>query len=210
MPHAHGRGRSSFFRYMGPADFAPGRRESTCARIRTIGLATVTYWSGPKSCTRDSSAPDAGDRTGRCQFWMDTSGNGIVHRSAPQPELRPHGAPPPGRAKTWSRCRKKNELADPRVQPSPLAKAYAAADFPPRAWELRVVAGSASANARPHRVHANAAWASRPTRPRLASSRPSTKRRAVYALEGTDVAGTPLPRQHMAVIAHREPWRVKA
>ena len=35
--------------------------------------------------------------------------------------------------------------------------------------------------------------------------------RAVYALEGdVTVAGTPLPPQHMAVIAHREPVEVKA
>src|SRR5260221_4917769 len=35
--------------------------------------------------------------------------------------------------------------------------------------------------------------------------------RAVYALEGdVTVSGTPLPRQHMAVLAHREAVEVKA
>ena len=194
-----------FFDHMGPADFAPGAGIDVRPHPHT-GLATVTYLFEGEILHRDSlgtvQAIEPGDVN-----WM-TAGRGIVHSERTAPELRRTGARLQG-LQTWVALPKKNELADPAFSHHPKATL-------PRisapGVELRVVAGSAFGKRSPAPVFTQTLFVGVETDAgRAFELEAEHEERAVYALEGdVTVAGTPLPPQHMAVIAHREPVEVKA
>src|SRR2546430_6662437 len=78
--------------------------------------------------------------------------------------------------------------------------------------ELRVVAGSAFGKRSPAPVFSQTLFVGvEIDAHRAFELEAGHEERAVYGLQGdVTVAGTPLPPQHMAVIAHREPVEVKA
>ncbi len=194
-----------FFDHMGPADFAPG----TGIDVRPhphIGLATVTYLFQGEILHRDSLGTVQAISPGDVN-WM-TAGHGIVHSERTARELRRTGTHLQG-LQTWVALPKESELADPAFSHHPKATL-------PRisapGVELRVVAGSAFGKRAPVKVFTPTLFAGvEIDAGRSFELDAEHEERAVYALEGdVTVAGTPLPPQHMAVIAHREPVEVKA
>ena len=194
-----------FFDHMGPAAFAPG----TGIDVRPhphIGLATVTYLFEGEIVHRDSLGTVQAIAPGDVN-WM-TAGRGIVHSERTGPELRRTGARLQG-LQTWVALPKGKELADPAFSHHPKTTL-------PRisapGVELRVVAGSAFGKRSPAPVFAQTLFVGvEIDAGRVLELDAEHEERAVYALEGdVTVAGTPLPQQHMAVIAHRETVKVKA
>ncbi len=194
-----------FFDHMGPADFAPG----TGIDVRPhphIGLATVTYLFEGEIVHRDSLGTVQSIAPGDVN-WM-TAGCGIVHSERTAPEPRRTGARLQG-LQTWVALPKEKELADPAFSHHPKATL-------PRisapGVELRVVAGSAFGKRSPAPVFTQTLFVGVETDAgRAFELEDEHEERAVYALEGdVTVGGTPLPPQHMAVIAHRGPVEVKS
>jgi len=141
------------------------------------------------------------------------AGHGIGSFGAHPPGAcaRTGGRGTPGPAKRWVALPKKNELADPRI--SHHAQGDRSRDFARGAWSCVSFAGSAFANARRTRVHANALRRDvrRPTRAAPveleAGARRAGRIRSRRGRDGgRDASSAP---QHMAVIAHREPVEVK-
>src|SRR5438105_14720319 len=186
-----------FFDQMGPVALAPGKGIDVRPHPH-IGLATVTYLFEGEILHRDSLGTVQAIAPGDVN-WM-TAGRGIVHSERTAPELRRAGARLQG-LQTWVALPKKNELVDPAFSHHPKATL-------PRisapGVELRVVAGSAFGKRAPVRVFAPTLFVG----VEIDSGRAfeldaEHEERAVYALEGdATVAGTPLPPQHMAVLAH--------
>ncbi len=194
-----------FFDHMGPADFAPG----TGIDVRPhphIGLATVTYLFEGEILHRDSLGTVQSIAPGDVN-WM-TAGRGIVHSERTAPELRRTGARLQG-LQTWVALPKKNELAHPAFSHHPRATLPL---ISAPGVELRVVAGSAFGKRSPAPVLMQTLFVGvEMDAGRAFELEAGHEERAVYALEGdVTVSGTPLPRQHMAVLAHREAVEVKA
>src|SRR5258707_1830621 len=194
-----------FFDHMGPADFTPGAGIDVRPHPH-IGLATVTYLFEGEILHRDSLGTVQAIAPGDVN-WM-TAGRGIVHSERTGPELRRTGARLQG-LQTWVALPKKNELADPAFSHHPKATL-------PRVSapgvELRVVAGSAFGKRSPAPVFSQTLFvAVEIDAGRAFELEAGHEERGVYALEGgATVAGTPLPPQHMAVLAHRQSVEVKA
>src|SRR5437660_1451889 len=214
-----------FFDHMGPADFAPGSGIDVRPHPH-IGLATVTYLFEGEIVHRDSLGTVQAIAPGDVN-WM-TAGRGIVHSERTAPELRRAGTRLQG-LQTWVALPKRNELADPAFSHHPKATL-------PRisapGVELRIVAGNAFGKRSPAPVFGQTLFvgveidagrafeleAGHEERAvyalfagRAFELEAGHEERAVYALEGdVSVAGTPLPPQHMAVLANREPVEVKA
>src|SRR5260370_21278956 len=194
-----------FFDHMGPADFAPGAGIDVRPHPH-IGLATVTYLFEGEILHRDSLGTVQSIAPGDVN-WM-TAGRGIVHSERTAPELRRTGARLPG-LQTWVALPKKNELADPAFSHHPKATL-------PRisapGVALRIVARNAFGQRSPAPVFTQTLFVGVETDAgRAFELEAEHEERAVYALEGdVTVAGTPLPPQHMAVIAHPEPVEGKA
>jgi len=194
-----------FFDHMGPADFAPG----TGIDVRPhphIGLATVTYLFDGEILHRDSLGTVQAIAPGDVN-WM-TAGRGIVHSERTGPELRASGARLQG-LQTWVALPKKDELAEPAFDHFPKA---ALPRLSAPGVEMRVVAGSAFGKRAPVKVFTPTLFVGVEIEAGRAFELDTEhEERAVYALEGdVVVAGTPLPPQHMAVIANRETVRVSA
>ena len=194
-----------FFDHMGPVDFAPGSGIDVRPHPH-IGLATVTYLFEGEILHRDSLGTVQAIAPGDVN-WM-TAGRGIVHSERTGPELRRTGARLQG-LQTWVALPKKNELADPAFSHHPKA-ALPRVSAP--GVELRVVAGSAFGKRSPAPVFGQTLFvAVEIDAGRAFELEAGHEERAVYALEGdATVAGTLLPPQHMAVLAHREAVEVKA
>jgi redox-sensitive bicupin YhaK (pirin superfamily) len=194
-----------FFDHMGPADFAPG----TGIDVRPhphVGLATVTYLFEGEILHRDSLGTVQSIAPGDVN-WM-TAGRGIVHSERTAPEPRRTGARMQG-LQTWVALPKRNELADPAFSHHP--KATLPLISAPGV-QLRVVAGSAFGKRSPAPVLMQTLFVGvEIDAGRAFELEAGHEERAVYALEGdVTVSGTPLPQQHMAVVAHREAVEVKA
>jgi redox-sensitive bicupin YhaK (pirin superfamily) len=194
-----------FFDHMGPADFAPGAGIDVRPHPH-IGLATVTYLFEGEIVHRDSLGTVQSIAPGDVN-WM-TAGRGIVHSERTAPELRREGARMQG-LQTWVALPKRNELADPAFSHHP--KATLPLISAPGV-ELRVVAGNAFGKRSPAPVLMQTLFVGvEMDAGRAFELEAGHEERAVYALEGdVTVSGTPLPRQHMAVLAHREAVEVKA
>ena len=194
-----------FFDHMGPADFAPG----TGIDVRPhphIGLATVTYLFDGEILHRDSLGTVQAIAPGDVN-WM-TAGRGIVHSERTGPELRASGARLQG-LQTWVALPKKDELAEPAFDHHPKA---ALPRLSAPGVEMRVVAGSAFGKHAPVKVFTPTLFVGVEIEAGRAFELDAEhEERAVYALEGeVAVAGTPLPPQHMAVIANRDTVQVRA
>src|SRR5258706_7523774 len=194
-----------FFDHMGPADFTPGAGIDVRPHPH-IGLATVTYLFEGEIVHRDSVGSVQWIAPGDVN-WM-TAGRGIVHSERTSPEPRRTGARMQG-LQTWVALPKKNELADPAFSHHP--KATLPLISAPGV-ELRVVAGNAFGKRSPAPVLMQTLFvgvemdAGRAFQLEAGHEEP-----ALYALEGgVTGSGTPLPRPHMAVLAHREAVEVKA
>ncbi len=194
-----------FFDHMGPADFTPGAGIDVRPHPH-IGLATVTYLFEGEILHRDSLGTVQSIAPGDVN-WM-TAGRGIVHSERTAPELRRTGARMQG-LQTWVALPKKNELADPAFSHHP--KATLPLISAPGV-ELRIVAGNAFGKRSPAPVLMQTLFVGvEMDAGRAFELEAGHEERAVYALEGdVTVSGTPLPRQHMAVLAHREAVEVKA
>src|SRR5258708_21768865 len=194
-----------FFDHMGPADFAPGSGIDVRPHPH-IGLATVTYLFEGEILHRDSLGTVQAIAPGDVN-WM-TAGHGIVHSERTAREVRRPGPPLRG-LQTWVALPKESELADPAFSHHPKATLPR---ISARGVELRVVAGSAFGKRAPVKVFTPTLFAGvEIDAGRSFELDAEHEERAVYALEGdVTVTGTPLPPQHMAVIAHREPVEVKA
>jgi redox-sensitive bicupin YhaK (pirin superfamily) len=194
-----------FFDHMGPADFAPGAGIDVRPHPH-IGLATVTYLFEGEIVHRDSLGTVQSIAPGDVN-WM-TAGHGIVHSERTAPELRRAGARMQG-LQTWVALPRKSELAHPAFSHHP--KATLPLISAPGV-ELRVVAGSAYGKHSPAPVLMQTLFVGvEMDAGRAFELEAGHEERAVYALEGdVTVSGTPLPRQHMAVLAHREAVEVKA
>lgn len=194
-----------FFDHMGPADFAPG----TGIDVRPhphIGLATVTYLFDGEIVHRDSLGTVQAIAPGDVN-WM-TAGRGIVHSERTGPELRRRGARVQG-LQTWIALPKKHELAEPAFDHYPKA---ALPSLSAPGVELRVVAGSAFGKRAPVKVFSPTLFVGVEIEAGRAFELDAEhEERAVYVLEGeVEVAGTPVPPQHMAVIDNRDTVQVKA
>src|SRR5258707_4831870 len=194
-----------FFDQMGPVALEPGKGLDVRPHPH-IGLATVTYLFEGEILHRDSLGTVQPIRPGDVN-WM-TAGRGIVHSERTAPELRRTGARMQG-LQTWVALPKKNELADPAFSHHP--KATLPLISAPGV-ELRIVAGNAFGKRSPAPVLMQTLFVGvEMDAGRAFELEAGHEERAVYALEGdVTVSGTPLPRQHIAVLTQRHAVHMKA
>jgi redox-sensitive bicupin YhaK (pirin superfamily) len=194
-----------FLDHMGPVSF-PADRGIDVRPHPHIGLATVTYLFEGEIVHRDSLGSVRSIAPGDVN-WM-TAGRGIVHSERTAPELRRAGARIHG-IQTWVALPRGDELAEPDFHHHP--KASLPLVSLARA-QLRVVAGTAFGKTSPVSVYSPTLYVAAEMETGSAFElAPEHEERGVYVVEGEiSVAGTPVPRQHLAVIETREAVEVRA
>ena len=194
-----------FLDHMGPVALPPGKGADVRPHPH-IGLATVTYLFEGEIVHRDSLGSVQSIAPGDVN-WM-TAGRGIVHSERTAPELRSTGSRMHG-IQTWVALPQSSELAAPDFHHHPqatLPRVSAAGA------ELRVIAGTAFGERSPVAVFSPTLYvAAEMEAGAVLELDAEHEERGVYAVEGDiSVAGTPVPRQHLAVIEGRETVTVRA
>ena len=194
-----------FFDHMGPARLAAG----TGVDVRPhphIGLATVTYLFEGALMHRDSLGTVQKIEPGAVN-WM-TAGHGIVHSERSPEEDRPAGPRLHG-IQTWIALPKAHERVDPTF--SHHAKNTIPLITLPGVY-LHLVAGTAFGRTAPTPTYSPMFYLAAEMEAGAALELPlEHEERAVYVVSGeVDVADTPLPPRHMAVVPAAAPVKVCA
>src|SRR5688572_14606513 len=194
-----------FFDHMGPAQLAAG----TGVDVRPhphIGLATVTYLFEGAFMHRDSLGTVQRIEPGAVN-WM-TAGSGIVHSERSPDDQRPLGPRLHG-IQTWVALPQAHERVEPSFSHHP--KDTIPLITLPGVY-LHLIAGTAFGRTSPTPTYSPMFYLAAEMEAGAAFELPlEHEERAVYVVSGdVEVADTPLPVRHMAVVGPAEHVRVCA
>ena len=194
-----------FFDHMGPARLPAGAGVDVRPHPH-IGLATVTYLFDGALMHRDSLGTVQRIEPGAVN-WM-TAGHGIAHSERTPEDHRPHGPRLHG-IQTWIALPAADEQTDPAFSHHPKS------DIPlittPGVY-MHLIAGTAFGREAPTRTYSPMFYLAAEMEAGAAFELPSEhEERGVYVVSGdVEVAGSPLPVRHLAVVPSSTTIRVCA
>jgi redox-sensitive bicupin YhaK (pirin superfamily) len=194
-----------FFDHMGPAKLAPG----TGVDVRPhphIGLATVTYLFEGAFMHRDSLGTVQRIEPGAVN-WM-TAGHGIAHSERSPDDARPAGPKLHG-IQTWVALPVEYEHCEPTFSHHP--KSTVPLITMPGV-DMHLIAGTAYGRTAPTPTYSPIFYLAVEMEAGASFDLPHEhEERGVYVVCGdVDVAGSPLPEHHFAVLPPSETVRVRA
>jgi redox-sensitive bicupin YhaK (pirin superfamily) len=194
-----------FFDHMGPAQLAAGSGVDVRAHPH-IGLATVTYLFEGALMHRDSLGTEQRIEPGAVN-WM-TAGGGIAHSERSPESDRPAGPRLHG-IQTWVALPQAHEHAAPHFSHHP--RDTIPLITVPGAY-LHLLAGTAFGRTAPTPTYSPMFYMAVEMEAGAAFELPlEHEERGVYAVAGeVDVAGSPLPLRHLAVVAPKAATRIVA
>src|SRR4051812_23321552 len=194
-----------FFDHMGPLVQQPADNFDVRPHPH-IGLATVTYLFEGAMLHRDSIGSVQRIEPGAVN-WM-TAGHGIVHSERSPEEDRPDGPRLHG-IQTWVALPKAHERTDPDFSHHP--KASIPLITLPGVY-MHLVAGTAFGRTAPTPTFSPMFYLAVEMEAGVAFELPlEHEERGVYVVCGdVEIAGTPVPERHLAVMPPTEPGRICA
>ena len=194
-----------FFDHMGPSQLAPGNGVDVRPHPH-IGLATVTYLFEGALLHRDSLGTFQRIDPGAVN-WM-SAGHGIAHSERSPDEQRPAGPRLHG-IQVWVALPQAHESAEPTFTHHP--KATIPLITLPGVY-MHLIAGTAFGRTAPTPTYSPMFYLAVEMEAGAVFELPlEHEERAVYCVAGdVEVAGSPLPLRHMAVVTPNTPARVSA